>query len=174
VECAHWHSAGKVGQFIERQGIASMLAFDADRYLRQLYLTEYDPDFIEPDGWYGNRPWADFHSAQPVDPRRRFLTLGCYHVGWLPNGRDRSLQGRGIGTALLCGTIDWLSDRQDFDGLLTWARQPGSRQLLLEAGQMSHTVYLRFGFQEIKQVRDAVWVNGVIAEKYPGATEKEP
>ena len=30
---------------MERQGIASMLAFDGERYLGQLYLQEYDLQF---------------------------------------------------------------------------------------------------------------------------------
>ena len=51
VECRHWHSIEQVRKFIEKQGIASMLAFNAGRYAGQLYLQEYDPQFKNPEGW---------------------------------------------------------------------------------------------------------------------------
>jgi GNAT superfamily N-acetyltransferase len=174
VEREHWESADQVGEYIERQGIASMLAFAGPRYLGQLYLKQYDPQFRDPGGWHGHRPWADFHPAGPLSLKGCFLTLGCYHVGWLPDGRDRSLQGKGISTALLKAVIEWYESRSFLDGLLTWAPQPGSRRLLAEAGQLPHTVYRRFGFQEIKQVRDPLWMETVTRERYPDATAEEP
>jgi GNAT superfamily N-acetyltransferase len=158
VECEHWASAGQVREYIERQGMGSMLAFDGQRYVGQLYLQEYDPDFSELGGWTGHRPWADFRVAEPLDIDGRFLTLGCYHVGWMPDGyRDRSLRGRGIGTALLRAVIDWCTGQGAIRGLLSWALVPGCKGLLEMAGQMPHDVYRRHGFQEIKKVDDPRW-----------------
>jgi RimJ/RimL family protein N-acetyltransferase len=115
-----------VRTFAEAQGIASMLASDGPRYLGQLYLKEYDPRFAEPGGWVGERPWADFRVAEPLGLHDRYLTLGCYHVGWMPDHtRDPSLLGRGIGTALLRAIVDWLGQQSRVDGLLSWAVCPG-------------------------------------------------
>lgn len=158
VETAHWDSAEQVQEFIESQGIASMLAFDGERYLGQLYLQEYDHRFSEPGGWTGERPWADFRVAEPLVLQGRYLTLGCYHVGWMPDdSRDRSLYGRGIGTALLRAVVEWLRAQERIDGLLTWALVPGSYKLLRDAGQMPYTVYERFGFREVKRIHDPRW-----------------
>jgi GNAT superfamily N-acetyltransferase len=157
VECAHWESAEQVLDFAEMQGIASMLAFEGERYLGQLYLQEYDPQFRDPIGWEGHRPWADFHLAEPLGLEGRFLTLGCYHVGWMPDdSRDTSLYGKGIGTALLGAVVQWYQSQTVIDGLLTWALPPERRQLLVWAGQMPFTLYRRFGFRELKQV-DPQW-----------------
>ncbi len=162
VECQHWTSAGQVREYINRQGIASMLAFDGPLCVGQLYLQQYDPAFTEPGGWTGERPWADFQAAEPLDLDGRLLTLGCYHVGGLPdNSRDGSLWGRGIGTTLLKAVIRWCRDEQSIDGLLSWALVRGCRTLLQAAGQMPHTVYQRHGFQEVKQVQDAQWAGFV-------------
>ena len=117
VESQHWASADQVAEYVERQGIASMLAFAGQQYVGQLYLQEYDPEFSESGGWTGHRPWANFRVAEPLGLRGRFLTLGCYHVGWMPdNSRDRSLQGRGIGTALLEAVIQWYRGQKVIDG----------------------------------------------------------
>ena len=51
VESVHWTSADQVRDYIDRQGIASMLAFDGPRYVGQLYLQEYDPAFADPPSW---------------------------------------------------------------------------------------------------------------------------
>ena len=170
VESVHWTSVEQVRVFVDRQGIASMLAFDGARYVGQLYLQEYDPGFADPGGWTGHRPWADFRVAEPLPLEGRYLTLGCYHVGWLPDGsRRKSLWGRGIGTALLREVVTWYRNQSVMDGLLTWAVVPGSRELLQEAGQMPHTVYERFGFREVKQVHDPRWAAGV-ARFAPSAT----
>ena len=175
VECAHWEAAEQVRQFIERQGIGSMLAFDGERYLGQLYLQEYDPAFRDPIGWVGHRPWADFQLAEPLHLDGRFLTLGCYHVGWMPdNTRDTSLYGRGIGTSLLKAVIAWFRAQDAIDGLLTWGVMPGSKRLLQMAGQMPYTVYERFGFPVIKKVRDPRWIKSVTREQYPDIVGREP
>jgi GNAT superfamily N-acetyltransferase len=140
-----------------------MLAFRGSEYLGQLYLQEYDPVFTEPGGWFGHRPWADFRVAEPLGLAGRYLTLGCYHVGWMPDGsRRESLWGRGIGTALLSALVEWYSGQDAVDGLLTWALATGSHPLLQEAGQMPHTVYERFGFREIAQVHDPRWARGMV------------
>lgn len=132
-----------------------MLAFVGQQYVGQLYLQEYDPEFSEPGGWIGHRPWANFRVAEPLGLGGRLLTLGCYHVGWMPdNSRDRSLQGRGIGTALLEAVISWYRAQNVIDGLMSWALVPGCKGLLQWAGQMPYTVYQKHGFQEIKQVND--------------------
>ncbi len=155
VECVHWDSADEVQAYIDRQDIASMLAFDGERCVGQLYLKEYDPAFREPGGWTGDRCWADFQSAEPLGLEGRFLTLGCYHVGRNPDGsQNPSLYGHGIGTTLLEAVIRWLHEQQAIGGLLAWGLVNGSKPLQDWAGQMPHGVYERFGFQEIKRVRD--------------------
>jgi len=50
VEIQHWISVDQVKEYIEHQGIAFILAFSGQRYLGQLYLQEYDPEFSEPRG----------------------------------------------------------------------------------------------------------------------------
>jgi GNAT superfamily N-acetyltransferase len=162
VETQHWTSADQVEEYIERQGIASMLAFSGQRYLGQLYLQEYDSKFSEPGGWTGHRPWADFQVAEPLGLGGRLLTLGCYHVGWMPDGsRDRSLWGRGIGTALLEAVIEWYRVQTAIDGLVSWALVPGCKGLLQWAGQLPYTVYQNHGFREIKQVDDPRWTEAI-------------
>jgi len=155
VESEHWTSADQVAEYAEHQGIASMLAFAGQRCVGQLYLQEYDPAFIEPGGWIGHRPWANFQVAEPLGLHGRYLTLGCYHVGWRPdNSKDESLWGQGIGTALLEAVIEWYRDQADIDGLMSWALVTGCKGLLQWAGQMPYTVYQRHGFQEIKRLAD--------------------
>lgn len=155
IECVHWKSADQVQEYIEKQNIASMLAFDGSHYLGQLYLQEYDPQFSEHGGWNGERAWADFQISEPLGLEERYLTLGCYHVGRLPNGKQiPSLWGRGIGKALLKAVIKWYQSQQEIYGLLSWGLIPGSKNLLQWAGQMPYTIYRKFGFQEIKKVRD--------------------
>lgn len=155
IECVHWKSAQHVQEYIKKQNIASMLIFDGTRYLGQLYLKEYDLHFSEQGGWTGERPWADFQIAEPLRLKGRFLTIGCYHIGRLPNGKQiPSLWGRGIGKALLKALIEWYQSQQEIDGLLSWGLVPGSRKLLQWAGQMPYTLYRKFGFREIKKVRD--------------------
>ena len=162
VESQHWASADQVAEYVERQGIASMLAFAGQQYVGQLYLQEYDPEFSEPGGWTGNRPWADFRVAEPLGSLGRLLTLGCYHVGGMPNGsRNRSLWGQGIGTALLKTVVEWYRHQTVIDGLVSWALVPGCKGLLQWAGQMPYTVYQKYGFREAKQVRDPHWVKAV-------------
>ena len=172
IETEHWVSVDQVKEYIERQGIASMLAFVDRQYVGQLYLQEYDPEFSEPGGRIGHRPWADLQIAEPLSLHGRFLTLGCYHVGWMPdNSRDRSLQGRGIGTALLEAVIQWYRGQTAIDGLMSWALVPGSRQLLQWAGQMPYTVYQQHGFLEIKRVNDPRLAKDVAGIDPEGAKE---
>ena len=148
-----------------------MLAYVDQQYVGQLYLQEYNPAFIEPGGWNGNRAWADFQVAEPLSLNGRLLTLGCYHVGWMPDGsRDRSLQGRGIGTALLEAIIEWYRGQTAIDGLMSWALVPGS-MALLQAGQMPYTLYQEYGFREIKQVDDPRWTDVVANIDAEGAKE---
>lgn len=155
IECVHWKSAEQVQEYIDKQNIASMLAFDDLRYVGQLYLKEYDPRFSEQGGWIGERCWADFQIAEPLGLKGRFLTLGCYHVGRLPNGKyTPSLWGRGIGKTLLKAIIEWYQSQQEINGLVSWGLVPGSRKLLQWAGQLPYTSYKKFGFQEIKRVYD--------------------
>jgi hypothetical protein len=155
VECLHWRSADEVRAYIEEQGIASMLAFDGERCVGQLYLKAYEPGFREPGGWAGNRPWSDFTLAEPLPVSGRHLTLGCYHVGRLADGsHDPSRWGRGIAGTLLETTIEWQRRQQEVDGLLAWGLVPGSRALLEWGGQLPYTRYLESGFQEIAKVRD--------------------
>lgn len=155
VESLHWTSADEVRAFLEAQGIASMLAFDGPRCVGQLYLKAYDPAFREPGGWTGRRPWADFTPAEPLGLSGRYLTLGCYHVGRLPDGsHDPSRWGQGIAGALLEATIAWLRGDGAQDGLLAWGLVPGSRALLEWGGQLPYSRYLESGFREIKRVRD--------------------
>ena len=155
IECIHWKSADQVQEYIEKQNIASMLAFEGSRYVGQLYLQEYNPQFKEHGGWIGERPWADFQIAEPLGLKGRFLTLGCYHVGRLPSGEQvTSLWGRGIGKALLKGIIEWYQSHQEIDGLLSWGLVSGSKELLQWAGQMPYTTYRKYGFREIKRVHD--------------------
>jgi len=162
VESQHWLSANQVAEYIERQGIASMLAFSGQRYLGQLYLQEYAPEFSEPRGWFGHRAWADFQVAEPLGIDGRVLTLGCYHVGWMPDGsRDKSLYGQGIGTVLLETVIDWYRGQTAIDGLVSWALVPGRNELLQGAGQMPYTIYQRHGFREIKRVDDPRWTEAI-------------
>ena len=152
-----------------------MLAFDGERYLGQLYLQEYDSTFREPGRWHGERPWADFHVADPLGLQGRFLTLGCYHVGWMPgNRRDSSLYSRGIGTALLRAVIRWYRTQQGIEGLLSWALVPGSIKLLSDAGQMPYTVYRKMGFLEIQQVHDPHWTDAVTSYEIPDALGEDP
>jgi GNAT superfamily N-acetyltransferase len=172
VESQHWMSADQVAEYIERQGIASMLAFAGQRCVGQLYLKEYAPEFSEPGGWTGERPWADFQIAEPLGLGGRFLTLGCYHVGWMPDGsRDRSLWGHGIGTALLEAVIVWYRGQVVIDGLISWALVSGCGQLLQWAGQMPYTLYMEYGFREIKKVCDPRWVRAIADVDPEGAEE---
>jgi GNAT superfamily N-acetyltransferase len=134
-----------------------MLAYDGSRYVGQLYLQEYDPNFHELGGWVGERPWADFTCAEPLGLVGRHLTLGCFHVGWLPSGPDHTLCGRGIGTALLRAVVNWFRSESGYVGLLTWALVPGSHDLLRAAGQMPYTVYERFGFEEVLRLAEPQW-----------------
>jgi len=162
VESQHWASADHVMEYVERQGIASMLAFAGQQYVGQLYLQEYAPEFSEPGGWTGERPWADLQIAEPLGLSGRFLTLGCYHVGWTPDGsRDRSLWGQGIGTALLKAVIEWYRGQKVIDGLISWALVPGCKGLLQWAGQMPYTVYQKHGFREIKRANDPRWTEAI-------------
>ncbi len=162
VESQHWVSADQVAEYVERQGIASMLAFVGQKYVGQLYLKEYDPEFREPGGWTGHRCWADFQVAELLGLGGRLLTLGCYHVGGMPdNSRDRSLWGRGIGTALLEAVIEWYRGQAAINGLISWALVPGCGQLLQGAGQMPYTVYQEYGFREIKRVNDPRWTEAI-------------
>ncbi|MDP6667215.1 MAG: hypothetical protein QF357_07415 [Dehalococcoidia bacterium] len=173
VESVHWSSAGQVADFVDRQGLASILAYESSRYLGQLYLQEYDPSFIEPGGWEGHRPYADFRVAEPLSLKGRYLTIGCFHVGWMPDGqRESSLWGRGIGQAMLGWLVDWFRDDGRYDGLLAWAVSPASRKLLRMAGQMPHTVYRRNGFREIKRLRDSRW-GDLVAEWAPHELQDE-
>lgn len=164
VDIEHWSSRAQVDEFIDRSGIASMLAFDGQQLVGQLYLQEYDPSFSEPST--GERFWADIQAAEPLGLEGRYLTLGCYHVGWTaesswasypPLPWRASLLGRGIGTTLLRAVIDWFNQQSEIDGLISWALAPGSKPLLQWAGQMPFHVYHRHGFQEIKRARDPRW-----------------
>ena len=56
IETEHWTSVDQVEEYIGRQGIASMLAFSDQRYLGQLYLQEYDPEFSERNWLAGPEP----------------------------------------------------------------------------------------------------------------------
>ena len=162
IETQHWVSVDQVKEYIELQGIASMLAFVDQQYVGQLYLQEYAPEFSEPGGWTGNRPWADFRVAEPLGLSGRLLTLGCYHVGWMPdNSRDRSLQGRGTGTALLEAVIEWYRGQTAINGLMSWALVPGCKTLLQYAGQMPYLVYQKQGFREVKQMDDPRWTEAI-------------
>ena len=155
VECIHWATADHVRQFIDTQGIASMLAFAGDRCVGQLYVKTYDPMFTEPKGWIGERPWADFQIAEPLPLRGQFITLGCYHVGGTYDGEhDPSLWGRGIATSLLQAVVEWCRSQPAVAGLLSWGLVSGSKPLLQWAGQLPHTTYRRAGFSEIKRTRD--------------------
>ncbi len=121
VECRHWISSEQIQRYIERQGIASMLAFNHECYAGQLYLQEYNPQFRNPGGWTGERPWADFQLAEPLGLKGHLLTLGCYHIGERLDGtRDLSLQGRGISKTLLKAVIKWFCGQHSIDGLLSW------------------------------------------------------
>jgi len=162
VESQHWASANQVAEYAERQGIASMLAFVGQQCVGQLYLQEYDTEFSEPGGWTGERPWADFQIVEPLGLGGRFLTLGCYHVGGMPDGsRDRSLWGKGIGTTLLKAVIEWYRGQTAIGGLMSWALVSGCGQLLQWAGQMPHILYRQHGFREIKRIDDPRWTKAI-------------
>ena len=162
VETSDWRSHKHVQELIEKQGIGSMLAFDGDRYVGQLYLREYDPDFVNPGGVSGGpEPWRDFSLAEPLGLRGHYLTLGCYHVGWRPGGTwetvDTTLWGKGVGTGLLKAMIEWFRSQDTVDGLLAWALVHGSKEMHQHNGQLPYTVYERLGFDEVKRVNDPSW-----------------
>ncbi len=168
VESCHWKSAEHVRQFIEKQSIASMLAFDGDRCVGQLYLQEYDPGFSDPKGWIGHRPFADFQIAEPLDLHGRFLTLGCYHVGYCLGRNRAKLFGQGIGTALLKALVEWYRSQEVIGGLISWAFPSGSHELLQWMGQMCNTIYQRFDFREVKKLRDPRWTRSSAVSRLPG------
>ena len=170
VESVHWRSQQEVRDYIRSQGLASMLAFDGDACVGQLYVKEYSPSFENGirSTWNGDRPWADFRAVEPLGLDGRWLTLGCFHVGWEYQGTgqdldrnsappiDGSLLGRGIGTKLLASTVDWFRGQTAIRGLVAWALAP-DHDVLQWAGQMPYTVYQRFGFRIVKDFEDPDW-----------------
>ena len=162
VETSDWRSPDHLRELIERQGIGSMLAFEDGRYLGQLYVREYDSSFKNAGGVSGGpEPWRDFSLAEPLGLRGRYLTLGCYHVGWEPGGTwetaDKTMWGNRLGTGLLMAMIDWFQTQESIDGLLAWALVRGSKKIHQDNGQLPHTVYQRHGFKELKRVNDPSW-----------------
>ena len=177
VETSDWRSPGHVKELIESQGIGSMLAFDDERYLGQLYVREYDPSFANPGGVSGGpEPWRDFSLAEPLGLQGRYLTLGCYHVGWRPGGTwetvDTTLWGKGVGTGLLEAMIEWVRSQDAIDGLVAWALVHGSKEIHQHNGQMPYTVYQRLGFEELKRVNDPSWAP--YAKYYERDAEEDP
>ena len=155
-----------------------MLAFEDECYLGQLYVREYDQSFTNPGGVSGGpEPWRDFSLAEPLGLRgRRYLTLGCYHVGWKPGGTwetvDTTTWGNGVGTGLLKAVVEWLRTQESIDGLLAWALVRGSKEIHQHNGQMPYTVYERSGFKEIKRVNDPSWAP--YAKYYESDAEEDP
>ena len=177
VATSDWRSPDHVRELIEKQGIGSMLAFEDDRYLGQLYVREYDPSFTNAGGVSGGpEPWRDFNLAEPIGLRGRYLTLGCYHVGWKAGGTwetvDTAMWGNGVGTGLLRAVIDWFRTQQSIDGLLAWALVHGSKEIHQHNGQMPYTVYKRSGFREVKRVNDTSWAP--YAKYYERDAEEDP
>ena len=177
VETSDWRSPDHIRELIKKQGIGSMVAFEDDRYLGQLYLREYDPGFTNPGGVSGGpEPWRDFNLAEPLGLKGRYLTLGCYHVGWKAGGTwetvDTTLWGNGVGTGLLMAVIEWIQTQESIDGLLAWALVHGSKEIHQHNGQMPYTVYERFGFKEIKRVNDPSWAP--YAKYYEDDAEEDP
>ncbi len=174
VESVHWRSIEEVARYAERQGLASLLAFDGPRCVGQLYLKAYEPGFACAGGWRGERPWADFVLAEPLDLPGRFLTLGCYHVGRRSDGTpDPTLRGHGIGRALLDAAVERLRSDASLDGLVAWALVAGSKPLLAWAGQLPHTAYRRAGFREIARIRDSR-LERELADVDTSAAEEDP
>ena len=91
--------------------------------------------------------------------------------GMPDSSRDRSLWGKGIGTALLKAVIEWYRGQAVIDGLVSWALVPGRNELLQGAGQMPYTVYQRYGFREIKRVDDPRWTEAIADIDPEGAKE---
>ncbi len=177
VETSDWASSDQVQELIEKQGIGSMLAFEDDRYLGQLYVREYDPEFKNAGGVSGGpEPWRDFSLAEPLGLQGRYLTLGCYHVGYEPGGTwetvDQSKWGGGVGTGLLQAMVEWFQSHDELDGLLAWALVHGSKELHQHNGQLSYTVYERLGFREVKRVNDPSWAP--YAKYYEDDAEEDP
>ena len=147
-----------------------MLALDNDTCISQLYATEYRPGFESPTKpWSQHRPWADFRLAEPLDLDGRYLTLECYHVGWGQSDSwewatvkdrwlvsDETLRGKGVRSGMLHEVMEWLDMQDKIGGLLTWGLEP-DYELLVWAGQNSHTAYEWAGFREIKRVVDPIW-----------------
>ena len=177
VETSDWRSPDHVEELIEKQGIGSMLAFEGDRCLGQLYVREYDPGFTNSGGVSGGpEPWRDFNLAEPLGLRGCYLTLGCYHVGWKPGGTwetvDTTMWGGGVGTGLLEAMVEWFRAQETVDGLLAWALVHGSKEIHQHNGQMPYTLYERSGFKEVKRVNNPSWAP--YAKYYEKDAEEDP
>ena len=73
---------------------------------------------------------------------------------------------------MLDALVKWFRAQDSIDGLLAWALVHGSKEIHQHNGQMPYTVYKRFGFEEVKRVKDPSW--GPYAQYYEKDAEEDP
>ncbi len=167
-------------QLLEYQRALGIAAYDKGTFVGSLWFYRIeDKGLGSPlappwSGWRRGSKEAHL-TLQTLDIEVPLLGLSCYHVGRTKeleqkDRNDESYYGRGIGSGLLASSLKWAIEN-DYKAVVTTSGIDDFPEFNNWAGMLPLKVYLRNGFEILRNLDTSKTIPGHLRELIPNPQE---